>query len=475
MGKKKNTKLFSEVGLAGRYLAFQALCDESIRALPTDRVGILAQRHGVPARERGLALDLTAGCIKRQLSLDLLIETFSSRKLIQIPPTVLTLLRLGAYQLIFEDKVPDFAAVDTTVTLAGSLAGRQAVGFVNAILRNLQRGITERDIVIDQDNAKFVLPVLADRGVKFNREILPVAKDTQEYLSLAYSYPRWLVELWLAVWPAEQLRNILAAGNARPALVCRPNPVKLTDPPAEQLAEILTTQGCRVKTLPEVGMVELIEGPLITDLPAFRDGLFQIQDPTAAEAVRQLMLEPGAKVLDLCAGLGTKTTQLAERTHDRAQIIASDLSDTKLEKLRRNADRLGLKFIQTFTLKELEAESFSGYFDAILLDVPCSNSGVFDRRPEARWRICEKDISNLAGQSLTLLHRAEKMIQPAGRIVFSTCSIDHEENGDVIRKFTGQSDWTVVDERVYLPPIDPETGKTVRTGGYWAVLRKKGE
>ncbi len=461
-----------EPGLASRFLAFQSLQNDSVKSLPTDRIWTLADGYEIPARDRPLAYEILAGSIKMRATLDHLIGSFSDRSTRRISSDVLTLLRLGAYQLIYEDQVPDFAAVDTSCELAKRCIGRRQAGFVNAILRNIQRGMETRNVAISEENAKSVIPTGLASGVKFSKPILPGLSDAANHLSLAYSFPRWLVVRWLARWDATALPKILSALNARPAMIVRPNRLKLASPVAETLVRILGEQSCQVRILSDSESVELIEHPPITELQAFRDGLFQVQDPTTMTVVKNIAAGPGMKILDLCAGLGTKTTQLAEVTLDQAEVYATDTIGAKLDRLRQNAERLGLKSIRTMPIEELNSPSYREFFDAVLLDVPCSNTGVLDRRPEARWRLKEADFAAYTRQSLELLTRADALAKPTGRIAFSTCSIDDDENSTLIRDFCARRSWIIEKEHIQLPEVNPADGKTVRSGGYWAILER---
>lgn len=464
----KTWKVPTGPGLAGRFLAFAALQDHSIKELPTDRIRTLAGRYEIPARERSFAYELLAGSIKRRGTIDHLIERIGGRRARKIPSDLLTLLRLGIYQLVFEDGIPEFAAVDTLCELAKNYVGRPQVGFLNAILRKIQRSIEARNVTITSENEAAVIPTVLDRGVRFKTAVLP-EPGSVDFLAAAYSYPKWLIARWLARWDASTLRGILSAGNARPTMVCRPNGIKLPGPgAAEELARILTAQSCRVTVLAEEQMVALIDGPPITELNAFHEGLFQIQDSTTAEPAKQLSPGPGMAILDTCAGLGTKTTQLAELAGDQAVVFASDRAEEKLVKVRENAERLGLRSIRTIPL---EAASERRY-DAVLLDVPCTNTGVLDRRPEVRWRIRETDFARYAAESGRMLDQARELVETRGKILFSTCSIDDEENGRGVRAFCDRAAWRIVAERLQLPEVDRSTGKTIRSGGYWAVLER---
>lgn len=458
------SRIAREAGLAGRFLTAETLLSCPNNVLPTDYIWVLAERYATGGRDRSFAFDLLAGVLKRQGTLNHLIEVFSGKTIRQVQPVVGTILQIGLEQMLFEDSVADYAAVDSSCELARGYLGSRPAGFVNAVLRNIQRGIRSRETAIVAENALRVLPMQMDRGVEFDRAIFPLPVDSPAHLAKAYSYPLWLVERWRKRWGPAELKAIFAAGNARPTLIIRPNVLRTT---VEGLAKLLEEESCRVRVLPEEGAIVLLEHPPLTELEAFSKGLFQVQDLTAMAPARALELKPGMKILDLCAGLGTKTTQLAEMTGDQAEIVATDITASKLEKLVQNAQRLGLKSIKTVPL-----ETPGDGYDVVVLDVPCTNTGVFDRRPEARWRIKESDFTTFPRQSLELLKKATELVKPGGRIAFSTCSIDEEENGAVIREFCRQEKWQIESEHVQLPKIDPETGRVVQTGGYRAGIRE---
>jgi 16S rRNA (cytosine967-C5)-methyltransferase len=458
-------QIAKQTGLPARFLAVETLVSSSKNVLPTDHIWTLADRYQIPARERPLAFDLLTGCIKRQATLNHLIELFSGRTVRQIQPIVQTILQIGLDQMLFEDGIADFAAVDTSCELTKSFLGQRPVGFVNAVLRKIQRAITSKDTVITSDNALQVLPVSLGQGVEFNQPVFPSPIDSAAYLATAYSFPLWLIKRWLKRWNPSDLKPILTAGNARPTLIIRPNPLRTT---LDDLADLLMQQSCKVTVLPDDGAIMLLEHPPISQLDAFTQGLFQVQDVTAMALAKSLDLKPGMRILDLCAGLGTKTTQLAELTNDQAEIVATDITNAKLEKLVQNANRLGLKSIKTVPL-----DNPGHSYDIVVLDVPCTNTGVFDRRPEARWRIKENDFKSFPDLSLELLKKATRLVKTTGQIAFSTCSIDDEENSNLVHKFCEQENWQVQTEHLQLPRIDPDTNRVVQTGGYRAVLNPR--
>jgi len=467
--------------MPSRILALEALCDESIAALPTERIWTLADVHHVPPRERALAFEILSGTIKHRGTIDQVIRALGLSPTRRIEPILFDILRLGAYQLMFLDKVPQFAAVDLSCKLARLYGHQRQVNFVNAVLRNLDRAIETKDAPRSAETATRWVPKTSDRGVLFRRAVLPEPSQTAKHLAAAYSYPAWLVRRWLGRFGVEELARILAAGNGRPTTVCRPNLVRLRREyglegrlaAAGKLAEILSREGAEVEVVEEPGAVRLIEAPPLAQLPAFQGGLFQPQDVTSQRIALELAPAAGERILDLCAGLGTKTTQLAELALDQAEIYAADRQPEKLERLRANAARLGLSSIRTVSLDELAQPAYQSFFDAVLVDAPCSNSGVFARRAEARWRIKEGDFAALARGAGELLDRAAELTKPGGRLGYATCSIDPVENDDVAAAFAARHPgWTELHRAGSPPQTDAATGREIAEGGFRIIWRR---
>jgi len=470
--------IMAEPGIPARFLALEAIQDTTLHALPTDRIGVLAESYKVAGRERRLAHEILAGSIKRRASLDLLIERIGKCRCKSIEPRLLNILRQGAYRLVFLEHVPVFAAVDLSGKLARLYGGERQVAFVNAVLRNIQRATVDRDAVLAPGDEEFILPKTIARGVRFNRRILPPVAEAAEHLAAAYSLPRFLVKRWLTRFDFDRTRQIAAAANARPITVARPNFLKLGSPhqPTEagqKLARRLADEGCQVHLTGDRGAVEIVEGPPLAELPAFAEGLFQIQDTTAQEIAWRLEPKPDETILDLCAGLGTKTTQLAELTGDRAAIVATDRTGGKLDKLKLNASRLGINSIGVEPIERILSVEYDGRFDAVLVDVPCSNTGVLSCRPEVRWRLKETDIAVLAQVAGELLATALRLVKPSGRIGYSTCSIELEENARAVQRFLNAAKgWRLAADDERLPQADPQSGRAIHDGGYWAILRR---
>jgi 16S rRNA (cytosine967-C5)-methyltransferase len=449
--------------LLARWVVFLTLSEHKKRGLPTDRIWDVAAHYSLNQMDKNFAFDLLCGTIKRRRTIDFLIEHFSGRKIQTIEPELQEILRLGGYQLLFEKTVPVYAAVDTSCELAQKVIGKRAVGFANAVLRNVDRGIEQRNCLFENSCSSKFLPVDWNEGVLFREELF-------SELAIQYSYPDWLIKRWEETWNLQELRGVLSFGNARPLLTVRPNRLKLGQNPAAELCEILKIQGCDVAVHLDIEAITLIKHPPIMELPAFRDGLFQVQDSTAMQIVHRIQLDRGMTVLDLCAGLGTKTTQLAEKFSNEVEITATDVQPEKLIKLKENCHRLGISCVRTIPYSDLESLDRRGTFDAILLDVPCSNTGVFDRRPEARWRLRKEDFLAYEILSINLLEKAQYLLNDNGKIYFSTCSIDFEENKNPIQKMIQSGKWKLESEWLTLPTLDNTTGKTLFTGGFGAIL-----
>jgi len=211
----------------------------------------------------------------------------------------------------------------------------------------------------------------------------------------------------------------------------------------------------------------------VLKLPAFAEGLFQPQDVTAMQPVRALDLKPGGTLIDLCAGLGTKATQAAERMNDRGIVLAGDTDAAKLYRLQDNCNRLGIQSVRTVTADEIHtAASEIERIDAILVDAPCSNSGVYARRPEARYRFHERSLQGLVGIQTELLEQAAGLARTETRICYSTCSIEPEENVRVVEAFCRRNPkWRVLTEHQALPRYSSMPADW-RDGGYYAVLTR---
>ncbi|HSW47383.1 MAG TPA: transcription antitermination factor NusB [Phycisphaerae bacterium] len=431
----------------------------------------LIDRHALPVRDRALAQELVLGILRHQLTLRHVVAVVSGRRFKDIQPPLGHILLLAAYQLVCLDGIPPFAAVHEAVEQAKRHAGPRAGRFVNAILREVERDIEHRRIPMRQADPMRAVMVDSRQCCQFRRTVLPnPALQAIEHLSLSASHPAWLVSRWVAVFGMDQARRICHAGLCRPPMVLRPNPLR-TD--LDRLVAALADDGIEVIPDPAAGVLVAAHAAGLTRTAAFKAGLFQVQDRTAMGVVRAMSPRPDQIIIDLCAGPGTKTTQIAEMMRDTGRVLASDKDDERLAMVRDNAGRLGLTSIRTVPPREREAV-FSGLdrLDWVLVDTPCSNTGVLSRRPEARYRASDRSLASLTNLQNALLGEAARFARPGTRLAYSTCSIEPEENEETIARFCqAHPEWQLVNSARTMPKAGPEPADW-SDGGFWAILQR---
>jgi len=415
--------------------------------------------------EKQRATDLIFGTIRNAKAIDTVIAKLADCPVERIPAKLLSIIRIGAYELIYNPQTAEYAIVDEAVKNAKKTGGKKQAGFVNALLRQIGRCIKNRQVQLCKANAKATLPQDALSGCEFDKSILPEPKlSPADYLSTAFSLPKWLTADWLGDFGFEMTQQICFASNRKPSIYIRPNRLKTT---ALDLAERFRKAGVDLEITPDKSMLRLKSSGPMTELPGFTEGLFSIQDITASQAVKILQPQSDWAILDICAAPGGKTTQLAELTSDAARIIATDIDNSRLEKVKENIARLQLNSVNIITYEQLEQKANEiGLFDAVLLDVPCSNTGVLSRRAEARYRLKPQTIQDLAKTQAQLLKTAASLIRPTGRICYSTCSIQRQENSELVRSFLKKNQLKLKFERLILPSAEHFD----HDGGYIAII-----
>lgn len=394
-----------------RMAALQALWEIDAKGayanVALDRV--LSRRELSP-EDKDLATELVYGTVRRQGTLDWVLQLFLKKPLPDLTPWIRNILRMGTYQLLFLPRIPVPVACNEGVNLAGKYGHQGTAGLVNAVLRRLGR---EKD----------TLPWPSLEGH-------PV-----DHLAVVYSHPRWMVERWVERWGVEQTRELCQANNETPPLSMRVNLLKAS--PGDVLKE-LRAKGAeaRMSALVPVGVVAEKQGRSMLEMVEQGYGL--IQDESSM--LPGYILDPtqGEKVLDACCGPGGKTTHLAELQGDDGVILAFDLHDSKVRTATVNAARLDLQSI-TFAVGDArllqEKPGFQDGFSRILVDVPCSGLGVLRRRADARWRKTPGDLEELPPLQLEILEGAAACLAPGGVLVYSTCTIEPTENQGVVEKF----------------------------------------
>ena len=387
-------------------------------------------------RERALFNALAFGVLRQRARLDYVLKQFSSKPLADLDVEVLNLLRLALFQIMFMDKIPESAAVNTAVDIAKKYKPK-AAGFVNAVLRKSAAGYS-------------------------TVELPDITQNKVRHLSVKHALPQWLVTRWLKRFDHENLEKIAADINTLPPLTLRVNTLK-TDPAAlmDQLhdAAAKTAGGAFIATALNLTKPNCA----VPELPGYSAGLFMVQDEAAQLTVALVDPRPGESVLDTCAGIGGKTLSMAIAAQNRVQILATDMTAAKLNRIHEESARLGLTPPETRTvdwlkpLPEIEAalnnaRGVTRLFDKVLVDAPCSGLGVLRRNPDTKWSMHENDLAALAQRQLSILRKAAAFVKPGGALVYTVCSTEPEETVAILEKFLENNAGFVVDNATGLLP-----------------------
>ena len=394
------------------------------------------KRSDLTPLDRGLLTALVYGVIERQITLDAVIDELCQRGSADISPDVRTLLRLGLYQLAYLDRVPDHAAVNETV----NMAGKRSRGFVNAILRAFIR--SGKEIPIPQKE-----------------------EDPIRYLSVKYSFCESLCECFVAAFGLLRTEELFAAFGEHPDLTLRTNTLRIT---REELLAKMEEQGIRALPTKEsdVGIRVCDKSP-VTELYGFGEGLFFVQDEASQLCVKALDAKAGMRVLDACACPGSKSFGAAIDMQNKGEVISCDLHKNKLSLVESGAARLGISILQT---EERDArntnEAWLGTFDRVLCDVPCSGFGVFAKKPELRYKDPSASAA-LPDIQLAILKSASQYVKIGGKLVYSTCTLLPAENEENVARFLSENNSFVPKEqRTLYPDIDGTDGF------FYAVLER---
>jgi len=386
-------------GLPPRAAAWRVLHDIR-RGIPFD-LALERALGAVPEADRGLAHELAAGTLRYRSVLDAAIAPHLDRGPDRIREDLLDILRLGAYQLLFLDRIPPHAAVDTAVALGRRIAGARVGGFINAVLRKI-----------------------SEVGVAKSEEI--EADAPSSLLATRYSHPEWLVERWVERFGGEATERLLEINNTRPPLVVQPARWD-----RETLIASFEQQQIAWHPAPfEAGLV--VEGRRPQALPGFAAGSCFVQDPAQALVVRFFDRAPGSAIFDACAAPGGKSIAFS----GRGFVAAADLRPARARRLRENLQRAGAG--PAAVLAADAAHPPVRPMPAVLLDAPCLGTGTFSRHPDARWRVSPEALATLAAESGRLLRSLADVVAPGGLLFFATCSLEPEENDVQIDGFLAE-------------------------------------
>lgn len=404
--------------------------------------------------DRRLAVELSFGVIRRLRTLDCILAAYAQRK--ELDASVRQVLRLGLYQLIFMERIPAHAAVDESVRLARATGKGPASGFVNAILRAAAREAAF-SVAPDPAQPRRSFALNDSRAVTFARDVLPEPAAFADWLGAIHSLPTPLLRRWLERFGTERTREICATVNGIPSAFVRPNGTKVT---LDQFQARLKEEGIEATPSPSGRTLRLPPHVQVNKLKSFAEGLFQVQDDSSAAIAEFIGVQPGMNVLDLCAAPGGKSCHMAEQMQRRGQIIAVDSSQKRLVRVVENMQRLDLPIIASVEADGAEfARLHAGKFDRVLLDAPCSNTGVLRRRVEARWRFSTDALAELTGIQRRLLDSALEAVKPGGALVYSTCSLEAEENSLLVAAaLAGRAGFRLDDEKQLFPSRDGGDG-----------------
>jgi 16S rRNA (cytosine967-C5)-methyltransferase len=435
---------------------------EAGAGLAADLADAAAAGAGLEGRDRASLTRLVLEATRRRATLDAVGEAYSGRRTADLEPAARQALRVGVFELLHSRSAPPWAAVHEAVEAAKAVGGRRAAGFCNAVLRKVAAGLRRLDGPAPRPS-RSVLPLEEGGHAAFDREVFPPPSRRAEHWAAVRSHPAWIVERWISLFGERGTERILGEDNRPPELTVR------LRGGAEEVGALrarLEAEG-RVRRAGRAGdVLALAPGARPDALPGFAEGRLVVQDETSTGPARALAPRPGDRVLDLCAAPGGKAVQLADALGGRGLVAAVDRERSRLSLLRDTVRRTGAAGVFPVLADGARPPFRAGAFDRVLVDAPCSNSGVFRRRAEARWRFSTAGLADLAALQARLLRSAAALVRPGGRLVYATCSLEPAENGDVVEAFVaGAPGFRVAAEERVLPGA--------ADGGGWAVLERE--
>jgi 16S rRNA (cytosine967-C5)-methyltransferase len=383
---------------------------------------IALRKYELTSENRGFLQELVYGVVRWELTLDWLIAQKTEGK--PQKEIVQNLLRLALYQMFWLERVPSYAAVYETVDICKRRGLQPQAKFINAVLRGY------------------------GREMQFTRQRLEDLKEAKPWIG--YSHPEWLWKRWEKQWDGKNATRLMEWNNSPPPVYVRLNTLRR---PASEVRELWDQEGVTVEAkdfdwTSKNLVFELVEHPPLGKLGSFQEGLFYVQDPSTLLAPAMLDLSENQTVLDFCAAPGGKTTFVAQLLNNTGRVMAQDIDLERLKKVEENAARLGATCVKIG--RNLSEEEL---FDRVLIDAPCSNTGVMRRRVELRWRIEPEEIKRLATTQMEILRLGARQVKPGGKLVYSTCSLEREENQSVVGQFLAENRMFSLEKEQSLTPM----------------------
>ncbi len=403
------------------------------------------EKNGLSAHDRAFYTALFYGVTEKQITLDYQIKKLSKTPIEKLQTKVLVLLRLGFYQILFMDAIPDFAAVNETVALAKGLINSGALGYINGMLRSATKELK------NDGKPSIFTP---------SKE-----KDICGYLSITYSYPRYLCKLWVNAYGCENAEKIMFAQNKRSATTIRVNTLKLSR--NEYLQKLLNLGFNATASNETIDGIHLHGNAPVTSLPDFENGAFFVQDDASRLCIEALNPAENDTVLDACACPGGKSFACAIKMKNIGQILSCDLHESKLSLITDGAKRLGLDIIEA---KQMDGSIYNAdldsRFDKVLCDVPCSGFGTISKKPDLRLKNSDS-VKELPDIQLAIVNNCAKYLKKGGTLVYSTCTLNPSENELNVKRFLEQnSEFSLVAETTHFPH------ESLCDGFYYAKMLK---
>ncbi|OQY11741.1 MAG: 16S rRNA (cytosine(967)-C(5))-methyltransferase [Desulfobacteraceae bacterium 4572_19] len=410
---------------------------------------VLTKSSPLSRRDKALVTALVYGVLRQRGTLDWIIAHFSKTPLKKIELLILNTLRLGTFQIIFMDKIPDSAAVNTSVQLVKTEKKQRLSGFVNGILRNITR-----------NHNSVPYP-------SFN-------EDPVSYLCIKESFPLWLITKWIDRMGVDQTKNLCKNINKIPPITIRVNTLKRTQ------EEVIHNLKFDIKKVvptfySPIGISFYRPGKSIPEIEGFNEGFFQVQDEAAQLITNLLDPQPGEYILDACAGLGGKTAHIAQLMQNKGKIIAMDHDVKKLLQLEKEMKRLGISIVKIaqHDLKKVPNSEKFNLFDRILVDAPCSGLGVLRRNPDSKWSLLKKNLTRYKKRQLNFLNNIAGLLKPSGTLVYAVCSNEPEENEDVMEAFIKNHPNFIIEKKPV--GLSPSALKLVDEKGYLKTTPEIGD
>lgn len=387
-------------------------------------------------KDKSLLFEIVHGVIRWMGRLDWILTGFYKGQYVKCIPNVKNAMRVGLYQILYLNRVPDYAAINEAVEFVKKMQGKKAADMTNAVLRNILR---------NKDGIRFANP----------------EEDLVQYLSAFHSHPIWLVKRWLNQFGQAFSEELMKANNERPRLTLRVNGLNTNTDELKKLLNSVKLSHKKSKYLGE--FIELDTLTNITDWEYFKKGYFNIQDESTGFSCKLLDVKPGQRVLDMCSAPGGKTAFLADLMQNDGEVIALERYESRVKILTSNLERLGVKIVTPVIIDNMLYTDEAG-FDKILADVPCSGLGTLTKKPDIKWKRSLSDISRLNKTQFDILKKGASLLKVGGEIVYSTCSIDKDENFEIVKKFLSENEnFELVNAGEIFEPVLLDANNCVQT------------